>query len=192
MSRSQVNGAVLRWVCVGRVSGTESKVIIVSDGMQLPSSKIILAAFCDPKNIFLNLPLPVRNHWSGLGTLLFFFHCVQTRKSDQATTQSALFRGGERVRVALHYSCSLCKTVWERKRCLWFKARANRMGDRALCLLSAVRLECKAVGMKGVFSWRCMNTDVYLKNVWIAFIQMNESHPSIPFCRNLVQNHRPH
>lgn len=80
----------------------------------------------------------------------FFNDRIQTRKSDQATTQTALFRGGERVRAALHYSCSLSKTVWERKRCLWFKARANRMGDRALCLLSAVRLECKAVGMKGV------------------------------------------
>lgn len=34
---------------------------------------------------------------------------IQTRKSDQATTQTALFRGRERVRAALHYSCSLSR-----------------------------------------------------------------------------------
>lgn len=81
--------------------------------------------------------------------LFFFFNdLIRTKKSVQVTTQTALFRGGERVRAALHYSCSLSKIVWERKCCLWFKARANRMGDRALCLLSAIRLECKAVAMK--------------------------------------------
>lgn len=127
------------------------------------------------------LAAPVQNHWSGLGTFFFFFF-FKWSHSDQTTTQTALFRGGERVRAVLHYSCSLSKTVWERKHCLWFKARANRMGDRALCLLSAVQLQCKAVGMNGVckesFFWCCMNTGVYLKNVWIAFIQMN-SYPSI-------------
>lgn len=102
--------------------------------------------------------------------------CIQTRISEQAVTQTALFRGGERVRATRRYSCNLSKTVGERKHCLWFKAQANKMGDGALCLLSAVRLECKAVRMKGVWkesSWCCMNTDVYLKNASIAFFQMN-------------------
>lgn len=102
--------------------------------------------------------------------------CIQTRISEQAVTQTALFRGGERVRATRQYSCNLSKSVGERKHCLWFEAQANKMGDRALCLLSAVQLECKAVGMKGVWkesSWCRMNTNVYLKNASIAFFQMN-------------------
>lgn len=112
----------------------------------------------------------------------FFNDRIQTRKSDQATTQAALFRGGERVRAALHYSCSLSKTVWERKRCLWFKARANRMGDRALCLLSAVRLECEAVGMKGVCKESFHGAAWTLVFIWKmpglhSFKWINHTHP---------------
>lgn len=122
---------------------------------------------------------PARMRWSGLRTKVGIKKkkdCIQTRISEQAVTQTALFRGGERVRATRHYSCNLSKTVGERKHCLWFKAQANKMGDGALCLLSAVRLECKAVGVKGVWKEpsRCrMNTDVYLKNASIAFFQMN-------------------
>lgn len=41
------------------------------------------------------------------------------------------------------------QTVGKHKCCLWFKAQANRRGDRALCLLSALQLESKTIQMKG-------------------------------------------
>lgn len=110
--------------------------------------------------------------------------CIQTRISEQAVTQTALFRGGERVRATRHYSCNLSKTVGERKHCLWFKAQANKMGDRALCLLSAVRLECKAVGMKGAFT---LPQECWcLSQKCLACIHSNELIPSSsPILQNI-------
>ena len=112
----------------------------------------------------------------------FLYNHIQTRKWDPETTQTGFFRGGERVRAPLLYSCSLNKTVWKRKCCLWFKAQANRMGDRALCLLSAVQLECKAVGMKGVCKESFHGAAWILMFIWKmaglhSFKWINHMHP---------------
>lgn len=77
-------------------------------------------------------------------------HFQTNRILDRMTTQTVLCKGGEREGwndTPLFFQSE--QTVGKHKCCLWFKAQAKRKGDRALCLLSALQLQCKAVQMKG-------------------------------------------
>lgn len=90
------------------------------------------------------------NWWSALGTKLKSFkknHFQTDRILHRMTTQTVLCRGSEWHSIIL----SVCKQE-ELKFGLWFKAQTNRKGNRALCFLSALHLDCKVVRVKG--SWK--------------------------------------
>lgn len=57
------------------------------------------------------------------------------------------------------------QTVEKHKCCWWFKAQANRRGDRALCLLSALQLEGHAVQKKGSVKKLPIHCAVYKETI---------------------------